>query len=125
MPAIQTVYVAVLLVIVLLFDKCFGYPSNKLGQEVLHNCQSCGDSCNKCKFGVTTMPFCGRVCAKGLNEVCGGPKDSWGICGDGMYCNCNRCHGCSTKGLDCKDQITTKNTCVPKPKKLLRAFQFL
>ncbi|XP_076235430.1 queen brain-selective protein-1 [Calliopsis andreniformis] len=122
MPAIQTIYVAILLTVVLLFDKCFGYPSIRQRQTMKLSCKSCEeDSCSKCEFGVVMSPSCGRVCAKGPNQICGGPGESWGICGDGMFCNCNRCDGCSTNKLNC----TLKKLCLPNLSKygLLDAFQ--
>ncbi|XP_076667495.1 queen brain-selective protein-1 isoform X2 [Andrena cerasifolii] len=112
MPAIQTVCIALLLTVVLLFDKCFGYPSIRqrpVGRPGGGSCSSCGDACNKCEFGVVTLPHCGRVCAKGPNQICGGHADVWGVCGDGMFCNCNRCDGCSTNKLNC----TMKKPCLP------------
>ncbi|XP_076283927.1 queen brain-selective protein-1 [Lasioglossum baleicum] len=104
MPAIQTIFLAALILVVLVFDKCFGHSSIKIRAEPLPlHCELCGEFCHQCEFGAVTMPYCGQVCAKGHGQLCGGPKDRFGICGEGMYCNCNRCHGCSEKGLACNE----------------------
>ncbi|CAL4188303.1 unnamed protein product, partial [Meganyctiphanes norvegica] len=54
-----------------------------------------------CKFGVA-MDWCRRpVCSKGPGESCGGRWMQHGTCGTGLYCQCNRCTGCSPVTLDC------------------------
>ncbi|XP_078035662.1 queen brain-selective protein-1 [Augochlora pura] len=111
MTAIQTMSIAALILVALVFDKCFGHPPIKLRKP--NYCETCDDSCNKCEFGVTTLPSCGLVCAQGPDDVCGGPNDEWGICGDGMYCYCNKCHGCSAKGLKCKEAKPDDNCKIP------------
>ncbi|XP_076659609.1 queen brain-selective protein-1 [Halictus rubicundus] len=104
MTSIQTISLAAIILVVLVFDKCFGYSGIKLRTEPLPpRCELCGSECNECKFGVVTLPYCGEVCAKGHGQFCGGPNDIYGICGEGMYCNCNSCHGCSEAGMQCNE----------------------
>ncbi|XP_076165671.1 queen brain-selective protein-1 [Ptiloglossa arizonensis] len=121
MPALRTVCIAVLLVVVLLFDKCFGYPSTRLKLGFRQSCESCGDLCNTCPAGIAISPVCGRVCAKRPGEICGGPGEMWGICGEGMYCNCNRCSGCSTTDLNCMQESGFKNICLPPVQSVIHA----
>ncbi|XP_076638280.1 queen brain-selective protein-1 isoform X2 [Colletes latitarsis] len=104
MPAIQTVCIAVLLVIALLFDKCFGYPPTRLQIESEIPCEEriCRNKCNECPAGFTFSSICGEeVCKKGLGEICGGQANRYGICGEGMFCKCHRCSGCSVTDLNC------------------------
>ncbi|XP_043255195.1 neuroparsin-A-like [Colletes gigas] len=117
MPATQTVCIAVLLVVALLFDKCFGYPLTRLKIESEIPCEErvCGNKCNDCPAGFTYSSFCGgKVCKKvsnrkvsnrkGLGEICGGLANMYGICGEGMFCKCNRCAGCSVMDLNCMQE---------------------
>ncbi|XP_053986613.1 neuroparsin-A-like isoform X1 [Hylaeus volcanicus] len=113
MPSTHTVCIAVLLVAVLLFDEGCAYRSTKLLMLRL-SCQnqSCGD-CSQCPFGTAKSPVCGEVCAKGPGDMCGGHRDEWGICGEGMFCNCNRCDGCSVKDLNCPSTLGLTKLCIP------------
>ncbi|CAK9822908.1 unnamed protein product [Anthophora retusa] len=100
MPDRRTINVAILLAVVLLFDKCSGYPS--IRQEVESQCKGCGDFCEKCEFGWVMSNVCNiPICAKGPDQSCGGPRGVHGICGEGMYCRCKKCSGCSSKTLAC------------------------
>lgn len=109
MFAIQTIRIAVLLAIVFLFDKCSGYPS--IRQGTTSYCLGCGDSCHKCKYGIAMSSACGIVqCAKGPDELCGGPQNYLGICAEGMQCSCNKCIGCSAEKFECSK---TSNPCLP------------
>ena len=110
MPGIHTVCIAILLAVVLLYDRCFGYPSIRQRQGLGHVCESCADSCDKCEFGVVMSVACGvPQCAKGPDQLCGGSRDILGICGEGMYCNCNKCIGCSSEEFEC----SKKDPCLP------------
>ncbi|XP_060826869.1 neuroparsin-A-like [Bombus pascuorum] len=101
MLAAQTIRIAVLLAIVLLYDKCSGYPSVRQKQEMAL-CTGCGDFCHKCEYGVVISNACGvPQCAKGPDEPCGGRGERLGICADGMSCICNQCFGCSSEKLKC------------------------
>ncbi|KAK3929861.1 Neuroparsin-A [Frankliniella fusca] len=52
-----------------------------------------------CLYGLA-RDHCGRVvCAKGPGERCGGPLHL--TCGEGMYCKCERCIGCSLNTFTC------------------------
>ncbi|KAE8744047.1 Neuroparsin 1 [Frankliniella occidentalis] len=52
-----------------------------------------------CLYGLA-RDHCGRfVCAKGPGERCGGPMHL--TCGEGMYCKCERCIGCSLNTFTC------------------------
>ncbi|XP_014226154.1 neuroparsin-A-like [Trichogramma pretiosum] len=65
-------------------------------------CDGCGDQCAKCKYGSAFSRWCGlRECLKGPGEICGGARNKYGVCGDGMYCRCNKCTGCSIDTLEC------------------------
>ncbi|XP_006622116.1 neuroparsin-A-like [Apis dorsata] len=112
MFAIQTIRIAVLLAIVFLFDKCSGYPSIKYTQKQgITSCNGCGDSCHKCKYGIAISSVCGiEQCAKGPDELCGGPQNFLGICAEGMQCSCNKCIGCSAEKFECSK---TPNPCLP------------
>ncbi|XP_034177560.1 queen brain-selective protein-1 isoform X2 [Osmia lignaria lignaria] len=110
MPGIHTVCIAILLAVVLLYDRCFGYPSIRQRQGLVHVCESCADSCDKCEYGVVMSVACGvPQCAKGPDQLCGGHKDIFGICGEGMHCNCNKCIGCSSDEFEC----SKKDPCLP------------
>ncbi|XP_031825401.1 queen brain-selective protein-1 [Nomia melanderi] len=115
MSAIQTICVAVLVLVVLAFDKCLGYPSIKVRRERHPLCEPCGETCGDCKFGVKTIPSCGEVCAKGPGETCGGMSNEWGVCGEGMICNCYQCYGCPSDDQDCKE-IDLVDRCHPRSK---------
>ncbi|KOC63352.1 hypothetical protein WH47_04801 [Habropoda laboriosa] len=110
MPESRTIRIAILLAVVLLFDKCSGYPS--IMQEVGPHCKGCGDSCQRCEFGVVMSNDCNiPQCAMASDRI-SGPGQSCGkhsICGEGMYCSCNnRCVGCSSKTFAC----STLDPCV-------------
>ncbi|RLU24880.1 hypothetical protein DMN91_002971 [Ooceraea biroi] len=78
-------------------------------QEVRPLCVGCGDECDKCEFGFTISALCGiPECRRGPGQICGGPSEAWGVCGDGLICNCNRCAGCSLASLEC-----FTNPCLP------------
>ncbi|XP_012139099.1 queen brain-selective protein-1 [Megachile rotundata] len=110
MSGIHAVSVVTLLVVVLLYDRCFGYPSIRQRANFGQLCKSCGDSCDKCEFGVVMSLACGvPQCAKGPDQTCGGPRDLFGMCGEGMYCNCNKCTGCSSEEFEC----SKKDPCLP------------
>ncbi|XP_065167767.1 neuroparsin-A-like [Atheta coriaria] len=55
---------------------------------------------NFCRWNETRNICNQRVCAKGPGERCGGPKEIFGRCGVGMWCQqqredrSSRCHGC-------------------------------
>nr|CAH0109605.1 unnamed protein product [Daphnia galeata] len=54
-----------------------------------------------CVYGVV-KDYCGRdICAKGPGHRCGGKWNSLGICGEGLFCSCNRCGGCSLNTIEC------------------------
>ncbi|XP_017755251.1 PREDICTED: neuroparsin-A-like [Eufriesea mexicana] len=112
MFAIQTIRTTiVLLTIVLLLDKCSGYPSIREKQGIAFYCTGCGDFCHKCEYGTVISNACGiRQCAKGPDESCGGPRELYGICGEGMRCNCNKCVGCSLEKLNCS---VDQDPCLP------------
>ncbi|KOX75295.1 Neuroparsin-A [Melipona quadrifasciata] len=110
MFTVQTIRIAVLLVIALLYDTCSGYPSIRQKQEIASHCKGCGDFCHKCEYGVVMSSVCGiSQCAKaksyllfqGPDEPCGGPRELFGTCGEGMRCTCNQCTGCSSENLRC------------------------
>lgn len=63
-----------------------------------------------CRHGVTT-DFCGRrICAKGPGQICGtGLFKMLGSCGDGMYCHCGKCTGCSLITYECFDETCPGN----------------
>ncbi|XP_012285340.1 neuroparsin-A [Orussus abietinus] len=113
MQAIVTVYVLALIAGNIL---CSAHPARR------PVCEGCGDECDKCEFGVTKSALCGiSECRKGPGEVCGGPSNSWGICGDGLICSCNRCAGCSIDSLVC----FTNMTCLPHQSLESRHMDFL
>ncbi|CAL7949736.1 unnamed protein product [Xylocopa violacea] len=108
MFAAQFIRIVIVLVIFFLFDKCSGYPSIRQKQAA---CIGCGDLCDKCEYGIVKSIACDVLqCAKGPDELCGGPDQLYGICGEGMYCNCNRCMGCSQDKLRC---AKIENPCLP------------
>ncbi|XP_045122305.1 neuroparsin-A-like [Portunus trituberculatus] len=56
-----------------------------------------------CKYG-TALDWCSNgVCAKGPGETCGGYRRQDGICGEGTYCECGHCRGCSPFDASCHD----------------------
>ncbi|KAK2582654.1 hypothetical protein KPH14_004933 [Odynerus spinipes] len=97
----QSIYVLALLSIV--FLSCsFAHPSIRTREDVRAVCDGCGYECDKCQYGVTISTLCGvPECRRGPGEICGGPSDSWGVCGDGLICSCNKCIGCSVDQLTC------------------------
>ncbi|XP_073368122.1 LOW QUALITY PROTEIN: queen brain-selective protein-1 [Mycetomoellerius zeteki] len=84
MLTFQLTYMIVLLAAIFLIDKCRAHPAIAQRHE--------------------PRPLCRR----GPGQICGGPSDSWGVCGDGLICSCNRCTGCSVDNLTC-----FANTCLP------------
>nr|QBG05398.1 neuroparsin III precursor [Macrobrachium nipponense] len=53
-----------------------------------------------CKYG-TYVDWCrNTVCAKGPGQSCGGDWWEFGKCGEGTYCACGTCSGCSLN-LEC------------------------
>ncbi|XP_057371994.1 neuroparsin-A-like [Daphnia carinata] len=69
-------------------------------------CTACADKKDclppkNCIYGVV-KDYCGRdICAKGPGHRCGGKWNSLGTCGEGLFCSCNRCGGCSLITLEC------------------------
>lgn len=112
MFVLQSVRIAVLIAVCLVFDKCTGYPSIRQRPGIPPYCQGCGDSCHKCEYGIALSAACGGIpqCAKGPDELCGGPRELYGTCGEGMHCSCNRCVGCSTEKFGCSK---IQNACLP------------
>ncbi|XP_050732776.1 neuroparsin-A-like [Eriocheir sinensis] len=57
---------------------------------------------DNCKYG-TTVDWCNNgVCAKGPGESCGGGyRWSDGKCGEGTFCSCGLCAGCSPFDTKC------------------------
>merc|ERR1712013_719158 len=46
---------------------------------------------NSCQFGSGPGPCGGDVCLKGPGDVCGGARDRYGKCAEGLLCSdCNR-----------------------------------
>ncbi|KAG0729337.1 Neuroparsin-A [Chionoecetes opilio] len=59
-----------------------------------------------CKYG-TTVDWCNNgVCAKGPGETCGGYRWSAGKCGEGTFCSCGICGGCSPYDGRCGDVVS-------------------
>ena len=76
---------------------------------------------NSCQFGSGPGPCGGDVCLKGPGDVCGGARDRYGKCAEGLLCSdCNRyykdgerkysyglmfhvfrCQGCSLTSFTC------------------------
>ncbi|XP_015109290.1 uncharacterized protein LOC107036071 [Diachasma alloeum] len=97
------------------------HPALRIRDVERAGCRPCGDECEACEYGVAYSPFCGVLeCRKGPDEHCG----ARGTCGDGMYCLCERCFGCSTDNLKCSDLTPT---CLPREtryRNLQRSRQF-
>ncbi|KAK3852486.1 hypothetical protein Pcinc_040932 [Petrolisthes cinctipes] len=55
-----------------------------------------------CKYGVTVDWCHNEVCAKGPGESCGGYRNANGECGEGTFCQCNICYGCSPFDNTCE-----------------------
>ncbi|KAK7086389.1 hypothetical protein SK128_025327, partial [Halocaridina rubra] len=56
----------------------------------------------KCTYG-TVRDWCrNQVCAKGPGEACGGLFLERGKCGDGTFCSCGICSGCSSITSECR-----------------------
>ncbi|CAL1674129.1 unnamed protein product [Lasius platythorax] len=109
MLTFQFTHAIVFLATIFLIGKCYAYPSLQRRQEVRPPCMGCGDECDKCEFGVAISALCGIAeCRRGPGQICGGPSESWGVCGDGLICSCNRCSGCSLDSLMC-----FANPCLP------------
>jgi len=54
-----------------------------------------------CFYGVVKDRCQREMCAKGPGERCGGRWELLGACGEGMFCSCGRCAGCSLKTFEC------------------------
>ncbi|XP_012216947.1 neuroparsin-A-like [Linepithema humile] len=105
----QLIHTIALLASIFLIGKCYAHPMIRQQHEVRPMCMGCGDECDKCEFGSTISTLCGiRECRRGPGQICGGPSENWGVCGDGLICSCNRCAGCSLDSLTCFD-----NPCLP------------
>ncbi|XP_014205923.1 neuroparsin-A-like [Copidosoma floridanum] len=82
------------------------YPTIIERSEQRSECESCAGECDKCKYGHAFSRFCGvEECLKGPGESCGGMRNKYGECGDGMYCRCNKCNGCSSDTLECHSVV--------------------
>nr|QBQ03994.1 neuroparsin type 2 [Tetraclita japonica formosana] len=59
-----------------------------------------------CRFGV--IKYCGKlICARGYGRRCSQDSSSPFQCGEGYYCLCGRCQGCSLFTLsDCFPDTT-------------------
>ncbi|XP_072749739.1 queen brain-selective protein-1 [Anoplolepis gracilipes] len=102
MLAFQFIHVIAFLATIFLIGKCYSHPTLQRRQEVRPLCVGCGDECDKCEFGFTISALCGIAeCRRGPGQICGGPSEAWGVCGDGLICSCNRCAGCSLDSLTC------------------------
>ncbi|XP_051166724.1 neuroparsin-A-like [Leptopilina boulardi] len=96
--------------LVTILPLCIAHPMIKDREEERLLCETCGDDCDKCKFGVTFSSLCEVwQCQRGPGEICGGRGDKYGVCGDGLSCHCNKCVGCSIDSLDCY-----VNNCLPR-----------
>ncbi|XP_020289105.1 neuroparsin-A-like [Pseudomyrmex gracilis] len=103
---IQVFYAFTLLTAIFFVGKC--HPLLRR-QDVRPLCLGCGNECDKCEFGYTISTLCGiRECRRGPGQICGGPSETWGVCGEGLRCSCNRCSGCSLDSLTCFE-----NPCLP------------
>ncbi|XP_011141108.1 neuroparsin-A [Harpegnathos saltator] len=96
-------HIIALLAAIFLIGKCYAHPMIWQRQDIRSKeCTGCGNECDKCKYGVTVSALCGiEECRRGPGEYCGGPSQSWGVCGEGMFCICDRCVGCSVDFLTC------------------------
>ncbi len=102
MRASQTVHVLVLLVLLNVLPMFLGHPTIIERAEQRSECEGCGANCKQCKYGSAFSLWCGlEECLKGPGEMCGGVRNKYGECGDGMYCRCNKCTGCSIDTLEC------------------------
>ncbi|XP_011637751.1 neuroparsin-A-like [Pogonomyrmex barbatus] len=109
MLTFQFIHAIVLLATIFVIGKCHAHSTIQQRQELRPLCTSCGDECDKCDFGFIISTVCGTPqCRRGPGEICGGPSDTWGVCGDGLICSCNRCSGCSLDSLTC-----FANPCLP------------
>ncbi|XP_047371190.1 neuroparsin-A-like isoform X1 [Vespa velutina] len=104
----QSTYVLMLLSFIFV-SSSFAHPFIRQREDVRQACKGCGRDCDKCKYGFTISDLCDvPVCKRGPGEICGGPSDSWGVCGAGLICSCNKCIGCSIEELECYS-----HTCPP------------
>ncbi|XP_058796787.1 neuroparsin-A-like [Phymastichus coffea] len=96
-------YSSLLLLLLCTLPMFLGHPAIIERAESKSECEGCGDECDKCKYGSAVSRWCGvKECLKGPGEICGGAReDKYGACGDGMYCRCNKCTGCSIDTLEC------------------------
>ncbi|XP_011687192.1 PREDICTED: neuroparsin-A-like isoform X2 [Wasmannia auropunctata] len=112
MLTFQLTFAIVLLATVFLIDRSQAHLAQRHESHEPKSvyCIDCGDKCDQCVFGSIMSTLCVgvRECRKGPGESCGGPSDSWGVCGDGLICSCNQCTGCSVDSLTC-----FVNTCLP------------
>ncbi|XP_032662967.1 neuroparsin-A-like [Odontomachus brunneus] len=112
---ILQLHIIAFLATILLISECNANSMNWQQQEMREQqpreCVGCGNECNRCKYGSTMSAFCGGIkeCRRGPGEYCGGRSQSWGICGEGMICICNRCVGCSLDMLTC-----FSSSCLPQ-----------
>ncbi|NP_001161196.1 neuroparsin-like peptide precursor [Nasonia vitripennis] len=87
---------------VLSADRFLGHPTIIERAVQRSECEGCGANCKQCKYGSAYSLWCGLdECLKGPGEMCGGVRNKYGECGDGMYCRCNKCTGCSIDTLEC------------------------
>ncbi|GAB1862955.1 Neuroparsin-A [Camponotus japonicus] len=101
MLTFQFTHAIAFLAAICLIGKCYAHPTIRQ-QEVRPLCVGCGDECDKCKFGFVISTVCGiPECRRGPGDICGGRNEAWGVCGDGLICQCNRCAGCSLDSLVC------------------------
>ncbi|XP_029167605.1 neuroparsin-A-like [Nylanderia fulva] len=108
MLTFQFTHAIAFLATIFLIGKCYAHPTLQR-QEVRPLCVGCGNDCDKCEFGFAISALCGIAeCRRGPGQICGGPSEAWGVCGDGLICSCNRCAGCSLDSLTC-----FPNPCLP------------
>ncbi|XP_011504360.1 PREDICTED: neuroparsin-A-like isoform X2 [Ceratosolen solmsi marchali] len=102
MRASHTDCALVLLLLLGILPLFLGHPTIIERGEQRSECEGCADECEKCKYGFAFSNWCGlKECLKGPGEMCGGVRNKYGACGEGMYCRCNKCTGCSIDTLEC------------------------
>ncbi|KAL6423108.1 hypothetical protein ACFW04_010538 [Cataglyphis niger] len=103
MLTFQFTHAIVFLATIFLIGKCYAHPTFPRRHELKPLCASgCGNECDKCEFGYTISALCGIAeCRRGPGQICGGPNEAWGVCGEGLICRCNRCAGCSLDSFEC------------------------